>query len=184
MIAEHVDFEVSYKELERAAIAVLDGAERDPAVAWLGELGQHVEHVIAAADLDDVANWSARLDRLVANLPVGGTQSAMADGYLTAMRHQLDRCAATLAQRRDVEQRHEIATDVRSRVLTLVAARPRIRSGEIAAALDIAPSQASRALRELQKRGQVFLAEADPSDHDQRVHRYMAASAVHAATAA
>jgi DNA-binding MarR family transcriptional regulator len=184
MSAEHVDFEVSYKELERAAVAVLDSAERDPAVSWLRELGQHVEHVIDGADLDAVARWSAWLDRLAANLPAGGAQSAPADGYLTAMRHQLDRAATTLAQRRDVEQRHEIATGVRHRVLALVAERPRIRSGEIAQALDIAPSQASRALRELQRRGQVFLAEADPSDHDQRVHRYMAASAVHAATAA
>jgi ribosomal protein S25 len=152
-------------------------------VAWLGDLSQHVEHVIGEADLDDVAKWSARLDRLAANLPAGGL-GEMAGGYLTAMLHQLDRRAATLAQRRDVQQRAEVANGVRDHVLALVAQRPRIRSGEVAAELQIAPSQASRALRELQQRGQVFLAAADVADHDQRVHRYMAASAVHAATAA
>jgi DNA-binding MarR family transcriptional regulator len=176
MIAERIDFAAPYKELERAAIAVLDGAGRDAALAWLGELGQHVEHVIAAGDLDQVAEWSARIDRLAANLPAGG-QGEMAGGYLTAMLHRLDRSAATLAQQRDVVERHEIATGVRDRVLALVTRRPRIRSGEIAAELHIAPSQASRALRELQKRGDVVLAEPGPGDRDQRVHRYAAARA-------
>ncbi len=183
MIAERVDFEAPYKEFERAAIAVLNGAERETAVAWLSELGRHVDHVIGTASLDEVARWSAQLDRLAANLPASGPRD-MTSGYLTAMLHQLDRSAATLAQRRDVQERSEIANGVRDRVLTLVAQRPRIRSGEIAEQLQISPSQASRALRELQKRGQVFLAEAGPADHDQRVHRYAAASTVHAATAA
>jgi ribosomal protein S25 len=152
-------------------------------VAWLSELSQHIDQIIGAANLDGVARWSAQLDRLAANLPTSGLRD-MTSGYLTAMLHQLDRSAATLAQRRDMQQRSEIANGVRDRVLALVAERPRIRSGEIAQQLQISPSQASRALRELQKRGHVFLAEAGPADHDQRVHRYAAASTVHAATAA
>jgi len=182
MIAERIDFEGSYKELEQAALGVLSGTAQEPAMAWLRELGQHVEHVIGEADLTAVARWSARVDRLVANLPADGL-GEMARGYLTATLHQLDRSAATLAQRRDVEQRAEIALGVRDRVLDLVARRPRIRSGEIAEELQIATSQASRALRELQQRGQVFLAEAHASDHDQRVHRYVAASTAHATAA-
>jgi DNA-binding MarR family transcriptional regulator len=47
--------------------------------------------------------------------------------------------------------------------------------------LGISPSQASRALRELQQRGSVFLAEPDPVDHDKRVHRYIVARSAQAA---
>jgi DNA-binding MarR family transcriptional regulator len=46
---------------------------------------------------------------------------------------------------------------------------------EIADRLNVAPSQASRALRELQSRGQVVLAEPSSEDPDKRVHRYIAA---------
>jgi DNA-binding MarR family transcriptional regulator len=170
MLAERIDFEVPYKALERAAQAVLGDEHDDAALAWLGELGQHVDHVVERDDLQRVLDWSARLDRLAANLP--------------AMLHRLDRRAAALAQGRDVEERREAAVGVRERVYAVVAAHPRSRSGEIAERLGIAPSQASRALRELQQRGLVFLAEAGPDDHDGRVHRYIAAEAAHTAASA
>jgi DNA-binding transcriptional ArsR family regulator len=179
MLAERIDFEVPYKALERAAQAQLTGGP-DAALAWLGELGQHVDHVVAADDLERVLDWSARLDRLAANLP----EHPLAPGYLTAMLHRLDRRAAALAQGRDVEERREAAAGVRDRVHAWVAGHPRCRSGEIAERLDIAPSQASRALRELQQRGLVFLAEAGPGEHDGRVHRYVAAAAAHTAASA
>jgi DNA-binding MarR family transcriptional regulator len=183
MIAQPIDFEVGYKELERAAAGVIDGGHREAALLWLKELGQHVEQVVGGADLAAVARWSARLDRLAANLP-DGEQRDMADGYLRAMMHALDRRAAALAQQRDVKDRDAIAGGVRERVLALVAEEPRVRSGDIAERLGIVPSQASRALRELQERGEVFLAEPSSADHDKRVHRYIAASAAHAAQAA
>lgn len=177
MLAERTDFEVPYKALERAALAVLDGKHREAANAWLEELGRHIDHVVASEDAEQVLEWSARLDRLAANLP----EDPLAPGYLTAMLHRLDRRAAALAQARDVEERRAEAGGVRDRVHAFVAGHPRCRSGEIAERLGIAPSQASRALRELQQRGQVFLAEAAPDDHDGRVHRYIAAEAAHAA---
>jgi ribosomal protein S25 len=178
MLAERMDFEVPYKAFERAALTALSGADRrDAAPAWLADLGQHIDHVVEGEDLRRVLDWSARLDRLAANLP----EDPLAPGYLTAMLHRLDRRAAALSQARDVEARREEAGGVRDRVYAFVAAHPRCRSGEIAKRLDIAPSQASRALRELQQRGLVFLAEAGPDDHDGRVHRYIAADAAHAA---
>lgn len=183
MIAERIDFEVPYKTFERAALAVLDGAHRAHALSWLNELSQHVDHVVEAGGLELVADWSARLDRLVTNLPDSELRD-MASGYLAATLNRLDRRAAALAQQLDVQDREQIAGGVRERVLAWVAEHPRSRSSEIARQLGIAPSQASRALRELQERGQLFLAEADPGDHDRRVHRYIAASAAHAAHAA
>ncbi|HET6506759.1 MAG TPA: helix-turn-helix domain-containing protein [Baekduia sp.] len=177
MLAQRTEFEVPYKALERAALKVLDGDHRDEAVEWLAELGRHVDHVVEGDDRERVLEWAARLDRLAANLP----EDPLAPGYLTAMLHRLDRRAAALAQARDVRERGEEAVGVRDRVYAWVAAHPRSRSGEIAERLGIAPSQASRALRELQRRGQVFLAEAGPGDHDGRVHRYIAAEAAHAA---
>jgi CRP-like cAMP-binding protein len=183
MIAERVDFEVPYKKFERAALVVLDGSHRTQALSWLEELGLHVDQVIDGGQLVRVADWSARLDRLAANLPEGDLRD-LASGYLSAMLHRLDRNAAALAQNRDVQEREEIARGVRERVLAWVTDHPRSRSGEIAQQLRIAPSQASRALRELQQRGEVFLAEANEDDHDHRVHRYVAASTAHAAHAA
>jgi DNA-binding MarR family transcriptional regulator len=180
MLAERIEFEVPYKALERAAQAVLGDGHDDAALAWLGELGQHVDHVVDGDDLQRVLDWSARLDRLAANLPA----HPLAPGYLAAMLHRLDRRAAALAQGRDVEERREAAVGVRERVYAVVAAHPHSRSGEIAERLGIAPSQASRALRELQQRGLVFLAEAGPDDHDGRVHRYIAAQAAHTAASA
>jgi hypothetical protein len=177
MLAERTEFEVPYKALERAALAVLDGEHREAASAWLADLGQHIDHVVEGDDQERVLEWSARLDRLAANLP----EDPLAPGYLTAMLHRLDRRAAALAQARDVEERREEAGGVRDRVYAWVAGHPRCRSGEIAERLRIAPSQASRALRELQQRGLVYLAEAGPDDHDGRVHRYIAAAAVDAA---
>jgi DNA-binding transcriptional ArsR family regulator len=178
MLSERTEFEVPYKVLERVAMAVLDGAHRpEAASAWLAELGQHIDHVVEGDDVERVLEWSARLDRLAANLP----EDPLAPGYLTAMLHRLDRRAAALAQARDVQERREEAGGVRDRVYAWVAGHPRSRSGEIAERLGIAPSQASRALRELQQRGLVFLAEAGPDDHDGRVHRYIAAEAAHAA---
>jgi DNA-binding MarR family transcriptional regulator len=180
MIADRVDFGVPYKTFERAALVVLDGAHRAQALSWLDELGQHVEEVIDGGELERVADWSARLDRLAANLPEGDLRD-LASGYLAAMLHRLDRCAAALAQRHDVQEREQIAGGVRERVLTWVADHPRSRSGEIAKHVGIAPSQASRALRELQQRGVVFLAETHQADHDKRLHRYVARSTAHAA---
>jgi ribosomal protein S25 len=180
MLAERCDFEVPYKALERAAKAVLGGDHDDAALAWLGKLAQHVDHVVEADDHERVLDWSARLDRLAANLPA----HPLAPGYLAAMLHRLDRRAAALAQARDVDERREAAVGVRDRVYAFVAGHPRSRSGEIAERLGIAPSQASRALRELQQRGQVFLAEAGSDDHDGRIHRYVAAAAAHTAASA
>src|SRR4051812_39258338 len=100
------------------------------------------------------------------------------------MLDRLDRRAAALAQQRNVAEREEIAGGVRGRALALVAGHPRIRSGEIAERLAIARSQVSRALAELQRSGEVFLAEPDVTDHDKRVHRYIAASAAHATSVA
>jgi DNA-binding MarR family transcriptional regulator len=183
MIAEHVDFEAPYKQLERAAVAVLEGADREAALRWLDELEEHIDRVIGDSDLDGVSNWSARLDRLAANFgdrPI----AALAVGYLSAMLHRLDRSAASLAQQHDVQEREKAAVGVRERVLAFVAERPRSRSGEIADSLMIAPSQASRALRELRSRGQVVLAEPSPNDPDKRVHRYIAAGSAGQAHAA
>ena len=174
MIAERTDFEVPYKELERAALAVLDGQHRATAMTWLSELGQHLESVSSRDDLDAVVQWSARLDRLTNNLPESEA-STLAKGYLAAILHSLDRRAAVLSQQRDVLERDREAGGVRDRVLAFVIRQPRSRSGEIAEALEIAPSQASRALRELQERGLVFLAEPNGADRDGRVHRYVAA---------
>jgi DNA-binding MarR family transcriptional regulator len=182
MIAERIDFEVGYKELERAAGAILHG-DRKAAIMWLDELGEHVEKVADGGRLEPVAEWSARLDRLTANLP-DGEWAELARGYLLHMLHQLDRSAAMLSQQRDVEEREAIAGGVRERVLEFLVARPRSRSGEIAAELRIAPSQASRALRELQERGAVFLSARDAGDRDGRVHRYEAAAAVSASVPA
>jgi hypothetical protein len=179
MLAERIDPQVPYKALERAAREQLAGGP-DAGLAWLAELGQQVDHVLEAGDHELVLDWSARLDRLAANLP----EHPLAPGYLAAMLHRLDRRAAALAQGRDVDERREAAVGVRDRVRAFVAGHPRCRSGEIAERLDIAPSQASRALRELQQRGQVFLAEAGPDDHDGRVHRYIAADAAHTAASA
>jgi DNA-binding transcriptional ArsR family regulator len=178
MIAERIDFEVGYKELERAAASVVRG-DREAALMWLQELGEHVETVIGGGQLERVAEWSARLDRLTANLP-DGALAERARGYLSHMLHQLDRSAAVLSQQRDVEERDAIAGGVRERVLEYVVARPRSRSGEIAAELGIAPSQASRALRELQERGAVFRSAPDAGEQDGRVHRYEAQAAVSA----
>ena len=171
MTAERIHFDVPYKTFERAALEVLAGTDRTQALPWLSELGQYVDDVDAEGELERVADWAARLDRLAANVPEGP-----ASGYLAAMLDRLDRSAAALAQRRDVEEREQIAGGVRERVLAWVTEHPHSRSGEIAQQLEIAASQASRALRELQDRGQVFLAEADPGDHDARVHRYVAAA--------
>jgi hypothetical protein len=183
MLAEAAGLETGYQQFERAALAVIDGADRQAAMAWLGELGQGVDETIDRGDLERVARWSARIDRLAANLPEGEL-ARVADGYLSAMLHRLDRAAASLAQRQDVAERDEAARSVRDRVYAVVRQRPRSRSGEIAAELGLAASQASRALRELERRGQVFRAEPDPADHDKRVRRYIAAVDVHAASAA
>jgi DNA-binding MarR family transcriptional regulator len=180
MIAERTDFEVDYKRFERAALMLLDGEHRAAALAWLAELNQHVDKVIDSGALERVVDWSARLDRLAGNLP-DADLSERVRGYLNAMLDRLDRSAAALSQQRDVEERKAIASGVRERVLTLIAERPRLRSGEIAETLGIARSQASRALRELQQRGLVFPAEPDPADHDTRVRRYVAAPSAQAA---
>src|SRR4051794_26772453 len=104
MIAERINFEVSYKEFERSAVALVDGGHRSAAMAWLEELGQHIDLVIDTGDLQSVVKWSAQLDRLAENLP----QSELTEvtlGYLTAALHRLDRRAAVLSQQRDVEER-------------------------------------------------------------------------------
>jgi len=101
---DRIDFEVSYKELERAAVAVIDGAHRAAALAWLAEVDQHVDRVIECGELERLVEWSARLDRLVANLPATDLTDH-ARGYLAGMLDRLDRSAAVLSQQRDVEER-------------------------------------------------------------------------------
>jgi hypothetical protein len=111
MSCERTDFEVSYAVFEGEALGII-GGDRQRALAWLAELSAHVDRVIAGTELERVADWSARLDRLAASLP-GGEAGALAAGYLTATLERLDRRAAALAQQRDAAEREEIGGGAR-----------------------------------------------------------------------
>lgn len=167
----------SYKELERTLREPVAANDEQRTFALLSDLDRGAQQVLAEREVRGAIELSARLERLGANL--GGTHEPLAyqaRGYLRATMSRLDEGLAVLNQERDVQERAEEAAEVRERVAARLALGP-TRSGAIAEALTLHPSQVSRALRELLADGRVRKVASPRSERDRRAQYYEAADA-------
>jgi hypothetical protein len=162
------EYQVLAQELERAE-------QNSTLQDFARALAHAAKSDAEAGKLDDVIEWSALLDRLAADLLRNESGDAReARGYLLATLDDLDRQISILSQQRDVHERDDEAAGVRERVLGLLTPDRVLRTSEIATELAIATSQVSRALRELQQRGDARRVDAPAGAHDGRAHFFAA----------
>jgi DNA-binding transcriptional ArsR family regulator len=169
-----------YKELE-ARLRAIVAAGSDP-TDHLAALDDHGEALMAGADPAPLLRFAADVDRLVRSLDAAEHLEVLGEirGVLKSLLRRMDHAAAIVEQRADAARRAAEAKSVRPRVLELLASGPPLRSGDVARALSLAPSQVSRALRELADAGAVTLADP-PAGEDGRARFYRAAATARAA---
>jgi DNA-binding transcriptional ArsR family regulator len=162
-----------FSDMQDALRRAAESDNRNLVGDLIGTLLEDVED----AGLTEIARRRERVGRLIETMeglaePTGGSYAL---GRLHAVDEQLDRLRTRTLGDRANDRRRRQAETVREQVLRLIQNNGQQRPRDAAQALDIDPTQVSRALRQLQQEG--LIERSDRPTGDRRAHVYTAAAA-------